>query len=144
MPKRNPDDLATRANSLYWQTRRPAGGLADELGISRSKFYALIEPLELGKSCNVCGGPMAFTSRTDRDASRGRCRDCGAAAEVQVEHVPAIETATAQVEQESADGTRPDDTLQRRIAWPDSRDLWVTAACGVVVGLLAAAWMRRR
>ena len=55
MPEGNSSRLAAKANKLYWQTSQPAGRLADELGISRSKFYALIEPIHLAVRCPDCG-----------------------------------------------------------------------------------------
>ena len=79
MSEENSGRLAAKANELYWQTSRPAGRLADELGISRSKFYALVEPLRIEIMCSACGAPLAFSSRSDRDSGRGQCSDCGAA-----------------------------------------------------------------
>lgn len=149
----NPGKLGTNANVLYWQTARPAGELADELGISRSKFYALIEPVRTGLTCEACEGQLVFASRTDREAGRARCAECAATAEVDPEQVASIETAPSETETvvtapESKDGTQPGDllprSLTRSLARPEHRELWVLAACGVVVGLLAAAWVRRR
>ncbi len=145
----NPDKLTARANKLYWETARPAGELADDLGISRSKFYALIKPVRTGLTCNVCDGPLVFASRSDRDARRARCAECAATAEVDPEQVASIETAPSEtgavvVATDSRDGTQHGDLLRHGLTGSEHRDLWVLAACGVVVGLLAAAWVRRR
>jgi predicted RNA-binding Zn-ribbon protein involved in translation (DUF1610 family) len=81
MPEGNAGRLAAKANQLYWGTAKPAGRLAEELGISRSKFYGLIEPLSLDVECPDCGELLTFSSRSDREASRGRCPECGAVAQ---------------------------------------------------------------
>ncbi len=143
MPQAYPDRLARKANQLYWESSRPAGQLAAELGVSRSKFYAIIEPLELENRCEVCKGNLVFGSRTDREAGRARCLECGSSYEVTLE--PAA-PETAPVEEPAAGkGAAPSRELVPR-AGPelDSRDIWLTAACGMVVGLLAFVWFRRR
>lgn len=142
MPDENVPVLAAEANRLYWQTTRPAGRLADELGISRSKFYALIEPLPLAVKCEVCGSFLAFSSRTDREGGRGRCPNCGHEAEVAPEDIPALEAEA---------GGEPD-TVDEPAAVPlpelasglENRELWLSALGGVAMGLLAGALWRKR
>ena len=139
MPEGNSKRLAETANRLYWGTSRPAGQLADELGISRSKFYALIEPMAVERNCESCGGELTFSSRTDREAGRGRCPDCGTMIDVPVVAEPIV-PATLTPEAEGGAAT----FVRRHVAAPERRDLWITAAFGVAIGLLAAAWLRRR
>ena len=140
MPEGNSGRLAAKANKLYWGTARPAGHLAEELGISRSKFYALIEPLQLDAACEACGAPLTFGSRSDREAGRGRCPECGAVAQL-----PAETAASAPAKAKPA-GADPDAlaAIRSRLTLPGTRELWLTAIAGVALGLLATAWWRRR
>ncbi len=139
MPKQNSGRLAATANELYWGTTRPAGHLAHELGISRSKFYALIEPLRLQVACATCGAPLTFSSRTDREARRGRCADCGVVAAVEAKETSVPEAGPRRAQPaETAPG------VGRRIAAPGERELWMTAIAGVALGALVTAWWRRR
>lgn len=142
MPQAFPERLAKKANELYWETDGPAGQLAEGLAISRSKFYALIEPLRLDKTCGVCGGVLVFGSRTDREAGRARCSECGTIVEVEP-HVAATAHATLDGPQVGAAAA---DTAAEIDGAPGGDDvgLWLTAAGGFVLGLLAGAWFRRR
>ncbi|UCF18346.1 MAG: hypothetical protein JSU87_10340 [Gemmatimonadota bacterium] len=136
MSEDNSSRLAANANQLYWHTTRPAGRLADELGISRSKFYALIEPLRLQIECATCGTPLAFNSRSDREAGRGQCPSCGAVA-----HVPeAPETVFAP----TAYHPPPPAGVRQWLVLPGTRELWVSAIAGAAAGLLISGWWRRR
>ena len=134
------DRLAAEANELYWHSARPAGRLADELGISRSKFYALIEPLQLEIACEVCGAPLTFNSRTDREAGRGRCSGCGAVVDVAPE-VLEPEVAPAGDPTQSTEGVLLSPSADHRFG---PRELWLTAFAGVAAGLAVTAWWRRR
>ena len=148
MPQAFPDRLTRKANQLYWETDRPAGQLAEELGVSRSKLYAMIEPLEIGRPCEACDGSLVFGSRTDRDAGRARCSECGAAIELpEAEEIQSAEAQPAQTAPSSRN-QRPPTTQTEGGAEPPTytgtRELWVSAAAGLAIGLLAAAWLRRR
>ena len=136
MPEENSSRLAAKANKLYWHTSRPAGRLADELGISRSKFYALIEPLRLDVTCEACGSSLAFSSRSDREVGRGHCPECGAVAEIPAE-------AVAYVPAEPAELPPPDARRRQWLILPGTRQLWLSAIAGVATGLLATGWWRR-
>jgi hypothetical protein len=140
MPEENSGRLAAKANELYWQTSRPAGRLADELGISRSKFYALVEPLHTEITCSACGAPLAFSSRSDRDSGRGQCSGCGAAETVPAEHIPARPLDAEQAEE----SVRSVTGLTSWIELPGNRDLWLSALAGVAAGLLISTLWRRR
>jgi hypothetical protein len=140
MSEENSGRLAAKANELYWQTSRPAGRLADELGISRSKFYALVEPLRIEIMCSACGAPLAFSSRSDRDSGRGQCSECGAAETVPADHIPAP-PLHAEVADQPA---RSETGLTSWIELPGNRDLWLSALAGVAAGLLISTLWRRR
>ncbi|MEE9133420.1 MAG: hypothetical protein V3U13_07655 [Gemmatimonadota bacterium] len=141
MPEDNSGRLAAKANQLYWQTSRPAGHLADELGISRSKFYALIEPLRVKVKCPACGAALAFSSRSDREAGRGRCPECGATADIPAAEMPAVPALTAE-----PPSVKPasDTGIGAWMELPGSRKLWLTAITGVAVGILMTGLFRRR
>ncbi len=139
MPEQNSSRLAAKANQLYWHTSRPAGHLAEELGVSRSKFYALIEPLRLEISCEACGAPLAFSSRSDREAGRGRCPDCGAQKQVRASESGAPEVT---VKQPAPAASTAGDA--GTVVMPEGRVLWVSAIAGTALGLLFTAWWRRR
>ncbi len=141
MPDQDSSRLAAKANQLYWNTSRPAGHLADELGISRSKFYALIEPLRLEVMCQTCGAPIAFSSRSDREAGRGRCPDCGAVMQVSV--AAAADAAPASRPTPAPTAAAPDGG-PGPVSVPINRVLWVSAMAGTALGLLFTAWWRRR
>ncbi|MGD2153299.1 MAG: hypothetical protein PVG79_08515 [Gemmatimonadales bacterium] len=137
MPK-DAGRLAAKANQLYWGTAKPAGRLAEELGISRSKFYGLIEPLSLDAECPDCGEPLTFSSRSDREANRGRCPACGAVAQIPEHEAPAAPPRAPEGE------TRLTSAVASRLALPGNRELWLTAIAGVALGLLVTGWWRRR
>lgn len=136
MPEIDSPNLAARANRLYWTSDRSAAAVADELGISRSKLYALIEPLPVDRICERCGGEMAFSNRTDREAGRARCTDCDARTEV-----PSDAAVTPEPEGDDPTpetGPGPLDDLEA------VQGLVLGAACGLAAGFLAGAWLRRR
>ncbi len=141
MSEENSGRLAVKANQLYWQTSRPAGHLADELGISRSKFYALIEPLRIEVPCSACGTPLAFGSRSDREAGRGRCPECGATAEVSAD---AAVVAAAPDSEPSPTPPPPETGIGAWVELPGNRQLWLVALAGAFAGMLATALFRRR
>jgi endogenous inhibitor of DNA gyrase (YacG/DUF329 family) len=140
MPEANASKVAAKANQLYWGTSRPAGQLADELGISRSKFYALVEPLKLDVECPECGESLAFSSRSDREAGRGRCPECGAQSEIAEDERPAAPPPRQRRTAEAREWSALD--VWRDL--PGDRQLWLVAIVGVAAGLLLTGWWRRR
>ena len=138
MPEESSSRVAAQANQLYWQTSRPAGRLADDLGISRSKFYALIEPLSVGVVCTSCGAGLAFSNRSEREAGRGRCTGCGATQAVPAERVQA-RVGTAE-----PPATESDAVTQPLSRLPGNPELWLSAFAGLTLGLVIAALWRRR
>jgi endogenous inhibitor of DNA gyrase (YacG/DUF329 family) len=137
MPEGSAGRLAAKANQLYWGTAKPAGRLAEELGVSRSKFYGLIEPLRLDVECPNCGEALTFSSRSDREANRGRCPECGAVVEIPEAEAPA---APPPPDREAS----PTPAIASRMMQPGVRELWLTAIAGVAIGLLLTGWWRRR
>lgn len=138
MSEGNSGRLAAKANKLYWDTSQPAGRLADELGVSRSKFYALIEPILLDITCSDCGTPLVYGSRTDREAGRGHCTECGAVTELSE-----AQKVTAKADEPIVRLPSPD-TVRDWASSAGTRELWIVALIGAAAGLLAAAYWRRR
>lgn len=139
MSEESSSRVAAQANQLYWQTSRPAGRLADDLDISRSKFYALIEPLRLGVACASCGSDLAFSNRSDREAGRGRCINCGA-----IQTVPSG-SAQAQIPSAPTPVTTDSESTPRPLSYlPGDREVWISALAGLTLGLLIASLWRRR
>ena len=73
----SPDELGSEVNRLYWETAEPVTRLADQLGVSRGTFYNHLDPLPAGGRCSVCGGALAFRTRSDRDSGAAHCGSCG-------------------------------------------------------------------
>ena len=141
MSEENSGRVAVKANQLYWQTSRPAGHLADELGVSRSKFYALIEPLRIEVKCSACSTPLAFSSRSDREAGRGRCPECGATTDVPADE--AVVAKSSDIEPSSTPAP-PEPGIGAWIDLPGNRQLWLVAIAGAAAGMLVTALIRRR
>ncbi|NIW35169.1 MAG: hypothetical protein GWN32_00890 [Gemmatimonadetes bacterium] len=144
MPEGNSSRLAAKANKLYWDTARPAGRLADELGISRSKFYALIEPITIKAECDECGTALVFSSRSDRQARRGQCPECGIMTEVEAAEATAAPPAPAVRPPGPTTPARTHGSVRDIAASAGARQLWAAALVGTAAGLLAGAWWRRR
>ncbi|UCC72182.1 MAG: hypothetical protein JSV86_17720 [Gemmatimonadota bacterium] len=137
MADTNGGRLAAKANQLYWGTSKAAGHLAEQLSVSRSKFYALIEPLRLDVECPECGEPLTFSSRSDREAGRGRCPECGAVAEIAADEAPAAPPPAPEPQPAASPSIS-------RLTLPGRRELWLSAIAGVAIGLLLTGWWRRR
>ncbi len=144
MPDDNAQRLASKANELYWHTGRPVGRLADELGISRSKFYALIHPLQLDVACPTCGAPLAVGSRSDREAGRARCTGCGTAIQLANDKIAPRPTTTPRKAPARAATPSPPPAGPHRLELPGGAEIWLSALAGLAAGLLVGAFWRRR
>ena len=142
MPEGNSSRLAAKANKLYWQTNQPAGRLADELGVSRSKLYAMIEPIHLDAICSSCDTELIYSSRSDRQSGRGHCPECGKVTEVAA--APKAKATAPAKADEPAVRLPSASTVRDWAASTGPRELWAVALIGAAAGLLAAAWWRKR
>lgn len=131
-PESESGRLADRANRLYWDTDRSAADVARELGISRSRLYALVQALPTGQACPECRATLVYSNRTEREAERGRCPECGATAEIEIA-APSPPADAGEAPAEEADRTAID----------AASSLLVGAAAGLAAGFLAGAWFRR-
>ncbi len=71
--------LVDRANldRLYWHTDLPVATVARQIGLPARSLHQHVTPLPAGVTCYRCGDPLLFTSRSQRDGQRLRCRECG-------------------------------------------------------------------
>ena len=126
--------LARDANRRYWDSDASVNHIADELGLSKSSLYGLIEQLETGLACPDCHAELVFPNRTARDRGLVACPDCsfeGPAEEIM----------------EAADPTRDEGEGGRSTGappLPSSRVLAGTALLGIAAGMLIASVVRRR
>lgn len=67
-----------RANRLYWESDASVNDIADELELSKSMLYQLVEPLAAEVDCPECGGMLVYPNRTALDRGLMQCSDCGA------------------------------------------------------------------
>lgn len=64
---------AERAHDLYWHSDRGVNTIADELGLSKSRFYDLVRPIPAGDPCPECGRELVYETRTARDQLKPTC-----------------------------------------------------------------------
>lgn len=68
---------AEEANRLYWHTEMGVNQIAEEMGLSKGALYGLVEPLDAGRGCPSCAGPLMYSNRTARDRGFLSCPSCG-------------------------------------------------------------------
>ncbi len=126
----NPE-LIEQANELYWRSERSVNQIVDEMELSKSRLYALIQPLPAGRSCPGCGEGLVFPHRTAMEKGFLSCPACGFEADrasLPEAVVPHSDDHTA-VESRGRRGSR--------------RILWASALLGIAAGLYVATRRRR-
>lgn len=132
-PRTHDPKAVAEANRLYWETDSSVNQIADDLGLSKSSLYGLIEQLETGQSCPDCRSDLVFPNRTARDRGMVSCPACGFEAQAdEVFAVAAVEGATAKL-RASAGGVSH-----------NTRVLAGTALLGLATGMLLSSVLRRR
>ena len=71
------DPLGRRANTFYWQSGRSVNQIAEEMDLSKSTLYGLIDPLPTELPCPRCSTSLAYANRTARDRGLLSCSECG-------------------------------------------------------------------
>lgn len=71
------EQLAAKANRLYWDSDRSVNQIADDLSMSKGSLYEVVEPWPAGVSCPRCGEEMTYPNRTARDRGFLDCPECG-------------------------------------------------------------------
>jgi len=124
--------LARDANRRYWDSDASVNHIAEEMGLSKSSLYGLIEQLETGLACPDCQAELVFANRTARDRGLVACPECSfeGPAEDIMEAVDPTPDARA----------HPSESAPL----PSSRVLAGTALLGVAAGMIIASVVRRR
>ena len=68
--------LAQKANRSYWNSDDSVNQIAEDLGLSKSSLYGLIEQIETGLACPDCQSELVFANRTARDRGMVSCPAC--------------------------------------------------------------------
>jgi hypothetical protein len=63
-------------DQLYWHSDLPIAEVAARCGHPPAHLHRHATPLDAGLACYRCAAPLAYTSRSQRDGGRLRCR-CG-------------------------------------------------------------------
>lgn len=126
--------VAQDANRRYWDTQSSVNQIADDLGLSKSSLYGLIEQLGTGLACPDCGTELAFANRTARDRGVVSCPACGfEASSDDVEET--VDSGISRGDRSTAGGSE---------ALPNGRVLAGTALLGFAAGLVLGSMVRKR
>lgn len=152
-------EVIDRANDLYWGSDRSVNQIADDLELSKSALYGIIEPETSGLGCPLCGDEVVYSNRTAKDKDMLDCPTCdwdGAPDETVATPEP-TPPANANGASAAQAGTVPatsgdveDDAHppERLPPTPYVRPSTTTVAggalIGAAVGLALVMWARRR
>ena len=123
------EELAERANTLYWDSDDSVNDIAEGLDLSKGTLYNLIRPRATALACPECGSALEYPNRTARDKGFLTCPGCGLEEEEEVIRGLAGEEILL---------TSPEDERVRV-----RRTLWATALLGAAAGIIVARWMRK-
>lgn len=147
-----PDEVAERANDLYWRSGASVNQLTRELDLSKGALYEIITPMAAELRCPCGGGEMAYSNRTARERGFVSCTTCGL--EDEEEHVRDYleeQDATSEFELTAADPGLPQsrsDPQTETLTGPPPRNLEkllvASALAGLAVGLVLGGLLRRR
>lgn len=122
--------LVEDANRRYWSSDASVNQIAEEMGLSKSSLYGMIEQLHSGLACPECSSELAFPNRTARDRKLVSCPDCG---------------FEGSAEEASGPAEQADTGRERPAALPaSSRVVAGTALLGLAAGIVIGAAFRRR
>ena len=127
--------VAADANRRYWDSDVSVNQIAEDMGLSKSSFYGLIEQLETGLACPDCRAELVFPNRTARDRGMVSCPAC--AFEAHADEV--LDTA-----EDDGAGVEPRGTFNLIASASSTRVLAGTALLGVAAGLILGSILRRR
>ena len=66
----------SQLDHLYWNTDLSVAEIAERLGLPASQLSLYTTPQPSGVRCYLCHADLAFTSRSQRNGQRLRCRTC--------------------------------------------------------------------
>jgi predicted RNA-binding Zn-ribbon protein involved in translation (DUF1610 family) len=122
--------LVEDANRRYWSSDASVNQIAEEMGLSKSSLYGMIEQLHSGLACPECSSELVFPNRTARDRQLVNCPACGFEGSAEEATEPAEQRHPAQ---------------EGRAALPAStRVVAGTALLGLAAGIVIGAAFRRR
>jgi len=143
MPSNETKDqkLSARANELYWRSGRSVNQIAEEMDLSKSRLYGLVQPQPAGSPCPECQAELLFPNRTAVEKGFVSCPECsfeGVADEVLAEN------GKTDAKKPRTVTTEPDTTsAPARSRSGSKRVLWGSALLGVAAGLYIAIRQRR-
>ena len=70
------DDVAQRANDLYWNSDASVNRLAHELDLSKGSLYEILAPYPAGIPCPCGEGELTYANRTAREKGFVSCGVC--------------------------------------------------------------------
>jgi hypothetical protein len=78
MPSNKTEDqkLSAQANELYWRSGQSVNQIAEELDLSKSRLYGLVQPLPAGVPCPECKADLLFPNRTAMEKGVASCSEC--------------------------------------------------------------------
>ncbi len=121
---------AERANRLYWSSEESVNEIADVLGLSKGRLYALVRPLAAGRYCPECNTEMVYENRTARERDEATC--------------PACAEGNARGSRGDLPETfRPEAGAARAPAPGDNAQLLVGLLVGAAAGILLTRWFKR-
>lgn len=71
------DEVAARANELYWHSEESVNQLTRELDLSKGTLYEILDPLPADLPCPRRDGQLSYPNRTARDRGFVSCATCG-------------------------------------------------------------------
>lgn len=128
----NPE-AAAEANRRYWDTDASVNHIAEDLGLSKSSLYGLVEQLETGLACPDCRSELVFPNRTARDHGMVSCPAC-----------PFEAQADEVMEAADGEGAVTERASSSLTTGANGRVLAGTALLGVAAGVLLGSMFRRR
>ncbi len=66
----------SQLDHLYWNTDLPVAEIAERIGLPANQLSLYATPQPAGVQCYLCHADLAFTSRSQRNGQRLRCRTC--------------------------------------------------------------------
>ena len=127
-------ETTERANELYWSSGRSVNQIADDLDLSKGALYALIEPLEAGLACPLCGAEVVYSNRTAKERGLVDCLRCDWDGNLG-------ETESVEGIGDEPDGSRASPIYDRDVRL---RTMAGGALLGAAAGLALVMWARRR
>ena len=126
-------EVTARANELYWQSGKSVNQIAEEMDLSKSRLYGLVQPLAVGSPCPECGADLLFPNRTAMEKGLVSCPECG------------YEGAAQDAPAESGNTEPEQDTTMApaRTRSGSKRVLWGSALLGLAAGLYVVIRQRR-